>query len=79
MKLRPGDWQLNDGAHASLTLAKEFGTGEKAFNLAAGGQAIVEAGLAKDLEFCARVDAYDILPVLHERTITIQPPSIVNS
>ncbi len=74
MEARPGDWTLNDGAHAALVLAREFGTGEAVFNLAAGGQAIVEAGLPKDLEFCARVDEYDILPVLQERSITIQPP-----
>lgn len=74
MEARPGDWELNDGAHAALVLAREFGTGEAVFNLAAGGQAIVEAGLPTDLEFCAQVDRYDILPVLHERSITIQPP-----
>lgn len=72
MEARPGDWVLNDGAHAAVALAKEFGTGEEVFKLSAGGKSIVDAGLTKDLEFCARMDIHDILPVLHERTITLQ-------
>lgn len=68
---RAGDWRLNDGARAAMTLAREFGAGEALFRTAAGGQSLVEAGFADDLAFCARMDAYDILPVLHERNITL--------
>lgn len=72
MEARPGDWELNDGAHAALALADRFGTGESLFATAAGGKAIVDAGLDKDLEFCAQVDVRDIVPVLHDRNITLQ-------
>ena len=76
MEARPGDWTLNDGAHAAIALAAHFGTGEPVFGLAAGGRGIIEAGLTEDLEFCARVDTHDLLPVLHERSITLQQPVI---
>ncbi len=79
MKARPGDWVLNDGAHAAITLAREFGTGQALFELAAGGRAIIEAGLEADLEFCARVDTHDIVPVLHDRGVTLQEPLIGSS
>lgn len=70
----PDAWELNDGARAALTLAREFGTGEKLFELATGGRSIVEAGLAEDLAFCAQVDVRNVVPVLHERSITLLPP-----
>lgn len=72
MEARPGDWELNDGAHAALALAEKFGTGKELFEVAAGGKAIVDADLAGDLDFCAQVDVRDIVPVLHDRSITIQ-------
>lgn len=71
MEARPGDWVLNDGARAAIALANEFGIGVPMFELSAGGQGIIEAGLTEDLPFCAKVDVHDIVPVLHERTITL--------
>ncbi|MDR0787619.1 MAG: 2-phosphosulfolactate phosphatase [Gemmatimonadota bacterium] len=76
MDARPGDWTLNDGARAAGVLAREFGVDVPMFQLAAGGQGIIEAGLAEDLAVCARVDTRDIIPVLHERSITILPSSV---
>lgn len=76
MEAWPGDWVLNDGAHAAMTLAREFGTGQKLFELAAGGRSIVEAGLPEDLAFCAQTDIYDLVPVLQDRNITLLHPLI---
>jgi 2-phosphosulfolactate phosphatase len=76
MAEREGEWVLNDGARAALALAREFGTGEDLFAMTAGGKSILEAGLKDDLAFCAQVDVHDILPVLHERSITLQQPLI---
>lgn len=73
MEARPGDWSLNDGARAAIVLAREFGIDTPMFELAAGGRGIVEAGLPEDLAFCGRVDVHDIVPVLHERSITLPP------
>lgn len=68
---RPGDWTLNDGAHAAIALAQRFGNDVATFEQAEGGRSIVSAGLADDLAFCAQVDRHDILPVLHERHISL--------
>lgn len=75
MKARPGNWELNDGALAALSLAESFGTGMELFRQAAGGKAIVDAGLEADLEVCARVDSHDLLPVLMDRSITARSPA----
>ncbi|CAN5834237.1 2-phosphosulfolactate phosphatase family protein [soil metagenome] len=64
-------WQLNDGARAALALASEFGVDEDLFRTTMAGKNIAAAGLAEDLSFCARMDVHDILPVLHERNVTL--------
>jgi 2-phosphosulfolactate phosphatase len=71
MDARPGDWKLNDGALAALALAREFGVKASLFRMTAAGHGIIAAGLEEDLEFCARMDLLDAVPVLHERNITL--------
>ena len=74
MKARPEvEWELNDGAVAALTLAEEFPEPAKLFPHTAAGRAIVEAGLGADLAYCAQTDLRDVLPVLQDRQITLQP------
>jgi 2-phosphosulfolactate phosphatase len=73
MEARPGDWSLNDGAHAAMALAREFGTDERAFRLSAGGQGILAAGMDADIAYCARRDTHDVVPILQERSITLRP------
>jgi 2-phosphosulfolactate phosphatase len=72
---RPGDWAMNDGARAAIALAQRFGNDVATFELAEGGRAIAAAGLEEDLAFCAQVDRHDILPVLHERHISLSAAS----
>ncbi|MDP9349643.1 MAG: 2-phosphosulfolactate phosphatase [Gemmatimonadota bacterium] len=69
MEARDAEWQLNDGAVAAVALAREFTPGEELFLRTAAGRAIVDAGLAEDLAFCAQVDRHSIVPILHERQI----------
>lgn len=76
MEARPGEWTLNDGAQAALALAREFPPEEALFRKTASGRTVESAGLEADLEFCARVDTHDIVPVLHERTITLRQASV---
>lgn len=71
MDALPGDWALNDGALAALSLAREFGAKPSLFRMTASGRSIIEAGHEDDLAFCAQVDTLKALPVLHERTITL--------
>lgn len=71
MAARPGEWALNDGARAAVSLAREFGVSEPLFRDTAAGRSIVDAGLGDDLAFCARADIHGVIPVLHERSITL--------
>lgn len=72
MKAQPDvAWQLNDGATAALALAEEFPDPVALFPHTAAGRAIVDAGLGDDLEWCARTDLRDVLPVLQDRQIVL--------
>lgn len=66
----PEEWEMNDGALAAVSLADSFGADPELFRRTAAGRMIVEAGLEEDLEFCARVDVQDVVPVVHDRNIT---------
>lgn len=66
----PDDWTMNDGAIAAMALAESFGADADLFRRTVAGRAIADAGLEEDLEFCARTDVHDVLPVLHDRNIT---------
>jgi 2-phosphosulfolactate phosphatase len=79
MDARPGEWELNDGALAAVALAGEMGCDEALFRTTAAGRNIAEAGLEEDLAFCARLDVHDILPVLHERNITLASTAVSSS
>lgn len=76
MDARSGSWTMNDGALAALALAREFGVGEGMFRMTAAGRTIAAAGLEADLPFCARLDSLDVVPVLHERNITLSQTSV---
>ena len=78
MEARPGEWELNDGALAALALAREFPPVEEMFETTAAGKAVRGAGMGEDLAFCARVDTLDIVPVLHERTITLNQAPVAS-
>jgi len=72
MKALPDvEWEPNDGAVAALALAEEFADPAKLFPHTAAGRAIVEAGLGDDLDYCARADLRDVLPVLEGRQIVL--------
>ncbi len=72
---RPGDWQLNDAARAALALRENFEASAELLARTAGGRAIMGAGLAEDLTFCAQIDRHSVLPVLQHRHITLATPS----
>ena len=76
MEARPGEWALNDGSLAALALAREFPPDEALFRTTASGKTVENAGMSEDLAFCARVDSVEIVPVLHERTITLNQAAV---
>ncbi|HEX8696466.1 MAG TPA: 2-phosphosulfolactate phosphatase [Longimicrobium sp.] len=67
-------WELNDGAHAAVALGEQFADLEALLAKTAAGRQIVEAGLEEDLPFCARADLHDIVPVFHDRQVTLATP-----
>lgn len=71
------EWELNDGALAALALAEEYGELEALFAQVGAGKQIADAGLGEDLAFCARVDQHDVVPVLHDRQISLAAPAAV--
>jgi 2-phosphosulfolactate phosphatase len=72
MKAAPeAGWELNDGAMAALALAERYPDPAKLFPTTTAGRGIIEAGLEADLAFCARRDIRKVVPVLHDRQITL--------
>lgn len=68
---RLADVEMNDGARASTLLDRRYGDRlDKLFEDSAHGRALTDAGFAADLEICAGVDAYPVLPIYHDRSIT---------
>ncbi|HYH81876.1 MAG TPA: 2-phosphosulfolactate phosphatase [Longimicrobium sp.] len=67
------EWELNDAAIAALALSESHDDLEALFAATAAGKQILEAGLDADLAFCAQVDRHDVVPVFHDRQITLVP------
>jgi 2-phosphosulfolactate phosphatase len=67
------DWELNDGAMAALAMAERYADPDELFRLTGAGKQIVEAGLREDLAFCALTDRHDVVPVFHDRQISLAP------
>lgn len=65
------DVALNDAARACAILEERYGEDvRRVFADAEHGQALTEAGYARDLEWCAAIDSYPVVPVYQERQIT---------
>ncbi len=70
------DWELNDAAIAALALSRTHDDLEAMFVRTAAGKQIFEAGLYDDLAFCAQVDRHDVVPVFHDRQISLVPVTV---
>ena len=69
-------WEMNDGALAALALAEHYGDPELLFRDTAAGKQIADAGLYPDLVFCAQTDRHDVLPILHDRQISLATSAV---
>ena len=68
---RGGDVVLNDAARAAVQIERGYGDHlDRLFAEAAHGRALVEAGFAGDLELCAAIDTFPVIPVYQDRQIT---------
>lgn len=70
--------ELNDGALACMLLDRRYGDrlGEL-FDDAEHARALRDSGFAEDLRLCASVDAFPVVPVYHDRQITMIGPARV--
>jgi len=63
--------EINDAAQATMLIDKKFGANVKRLvKSSAHGIALAEAGFADDLEECAKLDSYSVVPVYQDRQIT---------
>lgn len=63
--------EVNDGALASLELARHYGERWlRAFRASSHGQALTELGFGADLKMCAEENTHLILPLYADRRIT---------
>jgi 2-phosphosulfolactate phosphatase len=61
---------LGDGAVACLLVDRRYGDNlARLFGDAEHGRALAEAGFAADLEACAKIDAYPVVPVYQDRQL----------
>jgi 2-phosphosulfolactate phosphatase len=67
----------NDAARACAILDRRYGASiGQLFADAEHGQALAGAGFAGDLEWCAAIDSYSVVPVYQERQITKLGPEL---
>ncbi len=71
-RLRKG---LNDAAIVSVDLVRRYGNRiDRALALSAAGRELSRLGFAADLEAAAAVDAHPVLPLYHDRRVTLPAP-----
>lgn len=65
---------LNDAALAALDLVRRYGDGwYRPLAYSRGGRELIRLGFRADVEDAARLDAYPVLPHLHDRRVTAAP------
>lgn len=71
VKRRMADVHLNDAAHSCALLARNYGDDiGTVFLDSTHGRALVAAGFGADVEACAKIDAFPVVPVYADRQIT---------
>ena len=65
---------LNDAALASLDLVRRYGENwQRPLSYSRAGRELVRLGFRDDVLDAARMDAYPVLPLFHERRVTLAP------
>jgi len=72
LELKDDALERNDAAVAAMALATRFGGSLlPLLRRTAAGRAIIEIGLGGDLDFCADIDRFDVVPEFKDRKITL--------
>ena len=67
--------EMGDGAFAATVIDRKYGDRlDLLFADSEAGQALVDAGFAKDLEDAAKVDSCSVIPIFQDRQITLLGP-----
>lgn len=67
---------LTDAALAALDLVRRYGDSwDRPLTLSKGGRELIRLGFQDDVVDAARMDAYPVLALYHERRITAVPPA----
>jgi len=67
-----GEIVLNDAAQAALELTNKFRVGVDFLAMTDGGKSLVDIGLREDLDHCAMVNRYDVVPEMEDRVIQLR-------
>jgi 2-phosphosulfolactate phosphatase len=73
-ELESADFLLNDAARMVSDLASLYVVDAEFLASTAAGKALVEAGLEKDLQVCASLDQYRLVPEMRDRRISLALP-----
>jgi 2-phosphosulfolactate phosphatase len=66
---RDDEPELDDGARATLELAKAVEPSREFLATARSGRALIDIGLGADLELCAEVDRHAVVPEMRDQAI----------
>ena len=66
------DVELNDAAMGAVEMALTFRVNPDFLALTSAGQRLVDIGLREDLEICAEIDRYSVVPEMDDRVIQLR-------
>jgi 2-phosphosulfolactate phosphatase len=65
---------LNDAAIAAVDLVRRYGDRlDRVLTLSGAGRGLKANGYSADVEYACRIDSHPVLPVFHDRRITLAP------
>ena len=67
------DLELNDAAMGAVEMALTFHINEHFLASTSTGQRLIEIGMREDLELCAEIDRYSVVPEMDDRVIQLPP------
>ena len=67
------DVELNDAAMGAVEMALTFRVNAHFLGSTSTGQRLIEIGLREDLELCAEIDRYSVVPEMDDRVIQLPP------
>lgn len=71
---------LNDAALVAVDLVRRYGTRwERPLTFSAAGRQLAKLGMDRDVAASGREDVYPLLPIFHDRRITLAPAAVLTA